>query len=65
MRQILNRNPQPKDQIMPTWTQCLIAMVMLAITGFSLVIVSGYWHFFALLLAFVALILWLCRKPAR
>ena len=37
-------------------------MVLLAITGFSLVIVSGYWRFLTLLLAFVALILWLSRK---
>ena len=50
---------------MPTWTQCLAAMVLLAITGFSLVIVSGYWHFIALLLGFVALVVWLCRKTAR
>jgi uncharacterized membrane protein len=47
---------------MPTWSQCLAAMVLLALTGFSLVIVSGYWRFVTLLLAFVALILWLCRK---
>mgnify|MGYP001312306851 CR=1 FL=1 len=39
---------------MPTWTQCLAAMVLLAITGFSLVIVSGYWRFITLLLALVA-----------
>ena len=44
---------------MPTWPQCLAAMVLLAITGFFLVIVSGYWPFLALLLAFVALNLWL------
>ena len=50
---------------MPTWTHLLFAMVMLAITGFSLVIVSGYWHFIALLLAFVAFILWLWRKNPR
>ena len=50
---------------MPTWTQCLFAIVLLAITGFALVILSGFWHLIALLLAFVALILWLWRRPAR
>ena len=47
---------------MPTWSQCLAAMVLLSLTGFSLVIMSGYWRFLTLLLAFVALILWLNRK---
>ena len=44
---------------MPTWPQCLAAMVLLALTGFFFVIVSGYWHFLALLLAFAALNFWL------
>ena len=41
---------------MPTWTQCLQAIVLLAITGFCLVVVSYHWFLLAVLIiaAFVA-----------
>ena len=35
---------------MPNWTQCLRTIVLLAITGFTLVIVSGLWKIIALLI---------------
>ena len=47
----------------PTWSQCFIAITLLAIAGFALVILSGYWHVLALLLIAVAL-LWLWLRPA-
>lgn len=50
---------------MPTWTQLLFVIVLLALVGFALVIVSGFWHCIALLLAFAALIMWLWRRPVR
>lgn len=41
---------------MPTWTQCLQTIVLLAITGFCLVVVSYHWLLLAVLIitAFVA-----------
>lgn len=41
---------------MPTWTQCLQAIVLLSITGFCLVVVSYHWLLLAVLIvaAFVA-----------
>jgi hypothetical protein len=41
---------------MPNWTQCLQAIVLLAITGFCLVVVSYHWLLLAVLIvtAFVA-----------
>ncbi len=41
---------------MPTWTQCLQAIVLLAITGFCLVVVSYHWLLLTVLIvaAFVA-----------
>ncbi len=42
--------------ILPTWTQCLQAIVLLSITGFCLVVVSYHWLLLAVLIvaAFVA-----------
>jgi hypothetical protein len=44
--------------MIPSWTKCLQILVMLAIAGFTLVVVSGFWHVLALLIiaAVVALI---------
>ena len=50
---------------MPSWTHLLLTIVLLVLVGFALVIVSGFWHLIALLLAFAALIVWLWRRPAR
>jgi|GEM_PF-3940702 hypothetical protein len=36
---------------MPSWTQCLQASVLLAITGFCLVVVSYHWLLLAVLIA--------------
>jgi hypothetical protein len=47
----------------PSWSQCLVAITLLAIGGFALVILSGFWHVLALLLIAVAL-LWLWLRPA-
>jgi hypothetical protein len=47
----------------PAWTQCFTAITLLAIAGFALVILSGFWHVLAVLLIAVAL-LWLCIRPA-
>jgi 1,4-dihydroxy-2-naphthoate octaprenyltransferase len=47
----------------PTWSQCLVAITLLAIAGFALVILSGFWHVLALLLIAVAAV-WLCVGPA-
>ncbi len=42
---------------MPSWTQCLQAIFLLAITGFCLVVVSYHWLLLAVLVAaaFVAI----------
>ena len=50
---------------MPTWSQCLTAMVLLALTGFSFVIAGGYWHLLALLSAAAALLVWLHHRNSR
>lgn len=44
--------------MMPSWTQCLQAIVLLAIGGFALVILSGFWHVAALLAVAVGIV-WL------
>ena len=50
---------------MPTWKTCLQILVLLAIVGFALVIVSSYWHVLALLII-AALVLWLwCHWPRK
>jgi hypothetical protein len=47
---------------MPTWTQCLQVVVLLAITGFALVVVSSFWKILALITLAATLMLWLGRK---
>lgn len=47
---------------MPSWPHLLLTLVLLAIIGFALVILSGFWHLIALLLAFAAFIAWLWRR---
>jgi len=45
--------------MIPSWTQCLQILVLLAIAGFTLVVVSGYWHLLALLIiAAVVVLIW-------
>lgn len=36
--------------MIPSWTKCLQVLVLLAIAGYSLVIVSSFWHGLALLI---------------
>lgn len=48
----------------PNWSQYFIAITLLAIAGFALVILSGFWHILALLLIAAALV-WLWLKPAN
>jgi hypothetical protein len=45
------------------WSQYLVVITLLAIAGFALVILSGFWHVLALLLVAVALV-WLWLRPA-
>ena len=47
---------------MPTWTICLQAIVLLAIAGFSLVILSSHWLLLVLLFGAALITLWLCRS---
>ena len=47
----------------PTWSQCLVAITLLAMAGFALVILSGFWHVLALLLIACALV-WIFLSPA-
>ena len=47
---------------MPTWTVCLQTIVLLAIAGFGLVILSSHWLLLVLLFAAVVITLWLCRS---
>ncbi len=44
--------------MIPSWTKCLQAIVLLAIAGFALVIVRGFWPILVLLIvaAILALI---------
>ena len=49
---------------MPSWTHCLRAIVLLAIAGFGLVILSSHWLLLALLIAAAFIVLWFCRKAA-
>ena len=44
---------------MPTWKSYLQAIVLLAIAGFALIIVSGFWHVLTLVLVVAAAGLWL------
>ena len=46
---------------MPTWTLCLQAIVLLAIAGFGLVILSSHWLLLVLLFAAVVITVWRCR----
>jgi hypothetical protein len=45
---------------MLTWKSALQIFVFLALVGFALIIVSGYWHVLALVV-FGAALLWLWR----
>lgn len=47
----------------PTWSQLLVAITLLAMAGFALVILSGFWHVLALLLIAVVVV-WLWFSPA-
>lgn len=49
---------------MPSRTHLLLTIALLTIIGFALVILSGFWHLIALLLAFAAFIAWLWRRPS-
>ena len=45
--------------MIPSWTKCLQTLVLLAIAGYTLVVVSGYWHVLALLIiAAVVVLIW-------
>lgn len=46
---------------MPSWTLCLQLMVLLAIAGFGLVILSSHLLTLALTFAAIVLLLWLYR----
>lgn len=50
--------------MMPTWTQCLQAIVLLAIGGFGLVVLNGFWPVLVLFII-SAFILWLWWPFAR
>jgi energy-converting hydrogenase Eha subunit E len=53
------------SETMPSWKECLQAITVLAIVGFALVIVSGFWHVLALLTILAVgstVILWFWRK---
>ncbi len=40
-----------------TWRQCFFAITLLAIAGLALVIVSGFWHVMAVIVAAAAVVL--------
>jgi len=45
--------------MIPSWTKCLQAIVLLAIAGFALVIVRGFWPILALIIiAAVVVLIW-------
>lgn len=46
--------------MMPTWKQCLQAIVLLAIAGFALVVLSGFWPVMAIF-CLTAVIAGFCR----
>jgi hypothetical protein len=51
---------------MPDWNQCLRALVLLSIVGFTLVIASGLWKIIALLIIGAgALWVWRSSRSAR
>ena len=47
--------------MMPSWKTFLQILVLLSIGGFTLMILSGFWHLLALIL-FAAALLWLWRS---
>jgi hypothetical protein len=49
---------------MPTWKTALQIFVVLALVGFALIIVSGYWHVLALIVIGAA-VLWLWRYSPK
>ena len=52
--------------MIPSWTKCLQTLVLLAIAGYTLVVVSGYWHVLALLIiAAVVILIWRNSRGLR
>jgi hypothetical protein len=47
---------------MPTWTVCLQTIVLLAIAGFGLVILSSHWLLLVLLFGAAVITPWLLRS---
>jgi len=51
--------------MMPSWQTYLQVLVLLAIVGFALIILSGFWHVI-LVLVIAALVAWLwCHWPRK
>jgi hypothetical protein len=51
---------------MPSWTAYFHAFALLAITGMSLIMLSGFWRLLALGVTLAALVwLWQANRPRR
>ncbi|MDB6078583.1 MAG: hypothetical protein JWO82_2330 [Akkermansiaceae bacterium] len=49
----------------PIWTQCFTSITLLAIAGFALMILSGFWHLVLALLLIAGAVVWLWASPKK